>query len=113
MLSEKPARCRPRRRRIPAFRSGPLRLEAAGALGGLGRAWLTATLQVKLHAACLYYQTLLDVAAALAGRVAAERGRPLRATDVRRVLCRVSFLAEAVDASARARPPAPRSAQKR
>jgi 2-methylcitrate dehydratase PrpD len=80
------------------------------ALGGLGRAWLTDTLQVKLHAACWYYQALLDVVADVAGRLAAERGRPLRAADVRRIVCRVSFLAEAVDASARTRPRAPLSA---
>jgi 2-methylcitrate dehydratase PrpD len=80
------------------------------ALGGLGRAWLTDTLQVKLHAACWYYQALLDVVADVAGRLAAERGRPLRAADVRRVVCRVSFLAEAVDASARDRPRAPLTA---
>ena len=80
------------------------------ALGGLGRAWLTDTLQVKLHAACWYYQALLDVVADVAVRLAAERGRPLRAADVRRVVCRVTFLAEAVDASARTRPRAPLTA---
>ncbi|MBI5481373.1 MAG: MmgE/PrpD family protein [Deltaproteobacteria bacterium] len=80
------------------------------ALGGLGRAWLADTLQVKLHAACWYYQALLDAVADAAGRLAAERGRPLRGAEVRRVVCRVSFLAEAVDASARERPRAPLTA---
>ncbi|HEY3351956.1 MAG TPA: MmgE/PrpD family protein, partial [Polyangia bacterium] len=74
------------------------------ALGGLGRAWLTDTLQVKLHAACWYYQALLDAAIAARAELAAARGRPLAAADVTRVLTRVGFLAIAVDAAERDRP---------
>ncbi|MCC6160586.1 MAG: MmgE/PrpD family protein [Deltaproteobacteria bacterium] len=70
-----------------------------GALTGLGRAWLTDTLQVKLHAACWYYQGLLDALHDAVGRVSRERGRALRPSDIRRVTCRVTALAKAVDAS--------------
>lgn len=75
-------------------------------LGGLGRAWLTDTLQVKLHAACWYFQALLDAVGSAAREFEAASGRALRPEDVRRIACRVTFLAEAVDASARGRTPA-------
>ncbi len=71
------------------------------ALGGLGRAWLSDTLQVKEHAACWYYQALLDAAASLPR---------LRAADVSRVRCAVTFLADAVDSTERLRPRGPLSA---
>ncbi len=70
-----------------------------GALTGLGNAWLTDTLQVKLHAACWYYQGLLDALHDAEGRVVRERGRAQRLGDIRRVRCRVTALAMAVDAS--------------
>jgi 2-methylcitrate dehydratase PrpD len=73
------------------------------ALGGLGRAWLTDTLQVKPHAACWYYQALLD-------GILDAIGGPLPAGEVRAVRCRVTLLAEAVDASERARPRGPLTA---
>ncbi len=74
------------------------------ALGGLGRAWLSDTLQVKLHAACWYYQALLDALVATLADFAARRGAPLTAREVRSVVCRVTFLADAVDGTERLRP---------
>jgi 2-methylcitrate dehydratase PrpD len=71
------------------------------ALGGLGRTWLSDTLQVKLHAACWYYQALLD---------ALQPVGPLEARRIRSIHCRVNFLADGVDASERVRPRAPLSA---
>ena len=65
------------------------------ALGGLGRAWLSDTLQVKEHAACWYFQALLDAAASLPR---------VRGADVKRVRCGVTFLADAVDSTERLRP---------
>lgn len=70
-----------------------------GALSGLGRAWLTDTLQVKLHAACWYYQGLLDALQTAIEPIVRDRGRDLRPGDIRRVTCRVTALAKAVDAS--------------
>jgi 2-methylcitrate dehydratase PrpD len=68
------------------------------ALGGLGRTWLSDTLQVKLHAACWYYQALVD------GLVhALQPLGPLPASAIKAVRCRVNFLADAVDATERAR----------
>src|SRR5205823_10639347 len=67
------------------------------AFTGLGRAWLSDTLQVKLHAACWYYQALLDAAQSVGQTLADERGARLRARDIRRNTCRVNFLAEGVD----------------
>ncbi len=67
------------------------------ALGGLGRAWLSDTLQVKLHAACWYFQGALD--AVLAARAElAQGGGGFRPEEVARIECRVTFLAEAVTA---------------
>ncbi|MCL4235305.1 MAG: MmgE/PrpD family protein, partial [Deltaproteobacteria bacterium] len=70
-----------------------------GALTGLGRAWLTDTLQVKLHAACWYYQGLLDALRSAIEPIVGDRGRDLRPGDIRRIRCRVTALAKAVDAS--------------
>jgi 2-methylcitrate dehydratase PrpD len=73
-------------------------------LTGLGRAWVSDTLQVKLHAACWYYQALLDALAAAGRSLEAARGRPLRASDVKQMTCRTTFLAEGVNAMERVRP---------
>jgi 2-methylcitrate dehydratase PrpD len=74
------------------------------ALGGLGRTWLSDTLQVKLHAACWYYQALLDGLADAARELRERLGRMLVASDVRRLACRVTFLGEMVDGTERSRP---------
>ncbi|MBI3270492.1 MAG: MmgE/PrpD family protein [Planctomycetes bacterium] len=74
------------------------------ALTGLGRAWLTDTLQVKQHAACWFYQAALDATAAAASSFARERGRPLEADAIERVTCRVSFLADSVNSMEGDRP---------
>jgi len=71
------------------------------ALGGLGRTWLSDTLQVKLHAACWYYQALLDALVPVG---------KLEARQIRSIDCRVTFLADGVDASERDRPRSPLSA---
>jgi 2-methylcitrate dehydratase PrpD len=75
------------------------------ALGGLGRTWLSDTLQVKLHAACWYYQSLVDGLVAALAPIG-----PLPAHAVKSVRCRVNFLADAVDATERVRPRAPLTA---
>jgi len=68
------------------------------ALGGLGRAWLTDTLEVKTHAACWYFQALLDAAA----DILRQAGRSsLGAKEVRRIRCRTTLLSTSVDALAR------------
>jgi 2-methylcitrate dehydratase PrpD len=75
------------------------------ALGGLGRTWLTDTLQAKTHAACWYFQAPLDAAREALARV----GRPaLRPDDVRRVRVGATMLAASVDALARGRSAADR-----
>jgi 2-methylcitrate dehydratase PrpD len=71
------------------------------ALGGLGRTWLSDTLQVKLHAACWYYQALIDSLVPVG---------KLEPRQVKSIDLRVTFLADGVDASERARPRAPLSA---
>ena len=53
-------------------------LPLKGALGGLGETWLTDTMQVKVHAACWYFQTALDAAEELL----AEHGGTLRPQDI-------------------------------
>jgi 2-methylcitrate dehydratase PrpD len=67
------------------------------ALCGLGRTWLSDTLEVKLHAACWYYQALIDALIPV-GKIDPQ--------TVRSIDCRVTFLADGVDASERTRPPA-------
>ena len=74
------------------------------ALTGFGRAWLSDTLQVKLHAACWYYQSLYDTLTDEVHALERRRGRPLEASEVRSVRCRVTYLGHAVDAAERARP---------
>jgi 2-methylcitrate dehydratase PrpD len=66
-------------------------LPARAALGGLGRTWLTHTLQIKRHAACWYFQAPLDAIERLVRRTG-----PLRASDVRSVRCDATLLATAV-----------------
>ncbi len=68
------------------------------ALGGLGRTWLSDTLQVKLHAACWYYQALVDGLVEAVAPIG-----PLEASVIKSVSCRVTFLADAVDATERVR----------
>ncbi len=69
------------------------------AFGGLGRAWLTDTLCVKLHAGCWYFQTALDAAEELRGELARTgEPLPLEARRVRRIEARVPLLAAAVNA---------------
>ncbi len=62
------------------------------ALGGLGETWLTDTLQVKLHAACWYFQAALDAAST----ILADLGRTVDPTEIRRVRCRTNMLASSV-----------------
>jgi len=66
-------------------------LPAPRALGGLGRTWLTHTLQIKQHAACWYFQAPLDALARLRKRV-----EPAERDAVRRIHCGATLLATAV-----------------
>ncbi len=73
-------------------------------LTGFGRTWLSDTLQAKLNASCWYWQALLDALGDAARSLRDELERPLTPDDVRRVECRVTFLADSVDATERRRP---------
>lgn len=73
-------------------------LPLRGALTGLGRAWLTDTMQLKTHAACWYFQAPLDAAAEALRRL----GRPrLAPGDVKRIRCGATLLGASVNALAR------------
>jgi 2-methylcitrate dehydratase PrpD len=77
-------------------------LPVRAALGGLGRTWLTHTLQVKRHAACWYFQAPLDAAEALLRRTG-----PLRAADIHSLRCDATLLATAAHGLATPNPTAP------
>jgi hypothetical protein len=66
-------------------------LPAPRALGGLGRTWLTHTLQLKEHAACWYFQAPLYALVRLRARL-----EPQEIAAVRRITCGATLLATAM-----------------